>query len=151
VWNIRFRIISCYTTLFIFILDIINKFWCHLISGVGMVTGLSKLQTGLWQQKSLGSVSKWQLGGTAGYEGHLQHIWICLSVLFMFFSCCIVIKLHPSWRIFLCAIPFIYNKLCVFINLFIISALGSAYINDYEKYTKEAFNLLNYLSQINFD
>ena len=30
--------------------------------------------------------------------------WICLSVLFMFFTCCIVIKLHPSWRIFLCAI-----------------------------------------------
>ena len=41
--------------------------------------------------------------------------WICLSVLFMFFSCCIVIKLHPSWCIFLCAILFIYNKLCVFI------------------------------------
>ena len=41
--------------------------------------------------------------------------WICLSVLFMFFSCCIVIKLHPSWRIFLCAILFIYNKWCVFI------------------------------------
>ena len=33
---------------------------------------------------------------------------------------------------------------------FIISALGSAYINDYEKY-KEAFYLLNYLSEINFD
>ena len=31
---------------------------------------------------------------------------------------------------------------------FIISALGSAYINDYEKYTKEAFYLLNYLSEI---
>ena len=42
-------------------------------------------------------------------------IWICLSVLFMFFSCCIVIKLHPSWHIFLCATLFIYNKLCVFI------------------------------------
>ena len=42
-------------------------------------------------------------------------VWICLSVLFLFFSCCIVIKLHPSWRIFLCAILFIYNKLCVFI------------------------------------
>jgi hypothetical protein len=42
-------------------------------------------------------------------------VWICLSVLFMFFSCCIVIKLHPSRRIFLCAILFIYNKLCVFI------------------------------------
>jgi hypothetical protein len=41
--------------------------------------------------------------------------WICLSVLFMLFTCCIVIKLHPSWRIFLCAILFIYNKLCVFI------------------------------------
>jgi hypothetical protein len=27
--------------------------------------------------------------------------WICLSVLFMFFTCCIVTKLHPSWRIFL--------------------------------------------------
>jgi hypothetical protein len=26
-----------------------------------------------------------------------------------------------------------------------------AYINDYEKYTKEAFYLLNYLSEINFD
>jgi hypothetical protein len=26
--------------------------------------------------------------------------WICLSVLFMFFTCCIVIKLHPSWHIF---------------------------------------------------
>ena len=33
---------------------------------------------------------------------------------------------------------------------FIISALGSAYINDYEKYTTEAFYLLNYLSEINF-
>ena len=42
-------------------------------------------------------------------------IWICLSVLFMFFSCCIVIKLHPSWHIFLCAKLFIYNKLCVLI------------------------------------
>ena len=42
-------------------------------------------------------------------------VWICLSVLFMFFSCCIVIKLHLSWGIFLCAILFIYNKLCVFI------------------------------------
>jgi hypothetical protein len=42
-------------------------------------------------------------------------VWIYLSVLFMFFSCCIVIKLHPSWRIFLCAILCIYNKLCVFI------------------------------------
>ena len=41
--------------------------------------------------------------------------WICLSVLLMFFTCCIVIKLHPSWRIFLCAILFIYNKLYVFI------------------------------------
>jgi hypothetical protein len=41
-------------------------------------------------------------------------VWLCLSVLFMFFSCCIVIKLHPSWHIFLCAILFIYNKLCVF-------------------------------------
>ena len=41
--------------------------------------------------------------------------WICLSVLFMFFTCCIVIKLHPSWCIFLCAILFIYNKWCVFI------------------------------------
>jgi hypothetical protein len=41
-------------------------------------------------------------------------VWICLSVLFMFFSCYIVIKLHPSWSIFLCAILFIYNKLCVF-------------------------------------
>jgi hypothetical protein len=30
-------------------------------------------------------------------------------------SCCIVIKLHPSWHIFLCAILFIYNKWCVFI------------------------------------
>jgi hypothetical protein len=40
---------------------------------------------------------------------------ICLSVLFMFFTCCIVIKLHPSWRIFLCAILFIYNTWCVFI------------------------------------
>ena len=40
-------------------------------------------------------------------------VWIYLSVLFMFFSCCIVIKLHPSWRIFLCAILFIYNiNLC---------------------------------------
>jgi hypothetical protein len=27
-------------------------------------------------------------------------VWICLSVLIMFFSCCIVIKLHPSWHIF---------------------------------------------------
>ena len=34
---------------------------------------------------------------------------------------------------------------------FIISALGSAYINDYEKYTKETSYLLNYLSEINFD
>ena len=42
-------------------------------------------------------------------------VWICLSVLFMFFNCCIVFKLHPSWRIFLCAILLIYNKLCVFI------------------------------------
>jgi hypothetical protein len=42
-------------------------------------------------------------------------VWIYLSVLFMFFSCCIVVKLHPSWHIFLCAILFIYNKLCVFI------------------------------------
>ena len=41
--------------------------------------------------------------------------WICLSVLFTFFTCCIVIKLHPSWCIFLCAILFIYNKWCVFI------------------------------------
>ena len=32
---------------------------------------------------------------------------------------------------------------------FIISVLGSAYINDYEKYTKEAFYLLKYLSEIN--
>jgi hypothetical protein len=39
--------------------------------------------------------------------------WICLSVLF--FTCCIVIKLHPSWRIFLSAILFIYNKWCVLI------------------------------------
>ena len=29
--------------------------------------------------------------------------------------------------------------------------LGSADINDYEKYTTEAFYLLNYLSEINFD
>jgi hypothetical protein len=42
-------------------------------------------------------------------------VWISLSVLLMDFSCCIVIKLHPSWHIFLCAILFIYNKLCVFI------------------------------------
>jgi hypothetical protein len=41
--------------------------------------------------------------------------WICLSVMFMFYSCCILIKLHPSLRIFLCAILFIYNKLCIFI------------------------------------
>ena len=34
---------------------------------------------------------------------------------------------------------------------FIISALGSAYNNDYEKYTKEVFYQLNYLSEINFD
>jgi hypothetical protein len=34
---------------------------------------------------------------------------------------------------------------------FIISALGSAYINDYEKYTKETFYLLICLSEINFD
>ena len=34
-------------------------------------------------------------------------VWLCLSVLFMFFSCCIVIKLHPSWRIFLCAIVYL--------------------------------------------
>jgi hypothetical protein len=33
---------------------------------------------------------------------------------------------------------------------FIISALGSAYINDCEKYTTEAFYLLIYLSEINF-
>jgi hypothetical protein len=26
--------------------------------------------------------------------------WICISVLFMFFTCCIVIKFHPSWRMF---------------------------------------------------
>jgi hypothetical protein len=38
-------------------------------------------------------------------------VWISLSVLFMFFSCCIVIKLHPSWHIFLCAILFIYNNI----------------------------------------
>ena len=31
---------------------------------------------------------------------------------------------------------------------FIISALRSAHINDYEKYTKEAFYLLNYLSEM---
>ena len=29
-------------------------------AGVGVAIGLSKLQTGLWQQKSLGSVSMWQ-------------------------------------------------------------------------------------------
>jgi hypothetical protein len=29
--------------------------------------------------------------------------------------------------------------------------LGSAYINDYEKYRKEELYLLNYLSEINFD
>ena len=34
--------------------------------------------------------------------------WICLFVLFMFFTCCIVIKLHPSWHIFLCAINTVY-------------------------------------------
>ena len=44
-------------------------------------------------------------------------VWICLSVLFMFFSCCIVIKLHPSWHIFLCAILFIYNKLCFYYSI----------------------------------
>ena len=33
----------------------------------------------------------------------------------------------------------------------LISALGSAYINDYEKYTTEAVYLLNFLSEINFD
>ena len=43
--------------------------------------------------------------------------WICLSVLFMFFTCCIVIKLHPSWHIFLCAILFIYNKLCFYYSI----------------------------------
>ena len=42
-------------------------------------------------------------------------VWISLSVLFIFFSCCIVIKLQPSWRIFLCAILFIYNKWCFFL------------------------------------
>ena len=41
-----------------------------------------------------------------------------------------------------------YNKK---LSIHIISALGSAYINDYEKYTKETFYLLNYLSEINFD
>jgi hypothetical protein len=44
-------------------------------------------------------------------------VWICLSVLFMFFSCCIVTKLHPSWHIFLCAILFIYNKLCFYYSI----------------------------------
>ena len=44
------------------------------------------------------------------------------------------------------------GQMCTIKNYrFIISALGSAYINDYEKYTKEAFYLLNYLSEINFD
>ena len=42
----------------------------------------------------------------------------------------------------------VYNKK---LSIHIISALGSAYINDYEKYTKETFYLLNYLSEINFD
>ena len=45
-------------------------------------------------------------------------VWIYLSVLFKFFSCCIVIKLHPSWHIFLCAILFIYNKwLCFYYSI----------------------------------
>jgi hypothetical protein len=43
--------------------------------------------------------------------------WICLSVMFMFFTCCIVIKLHPSWRILLCAILIIYNKLCFYYSI----------------------------------
>ena len=43
-------------------------------------------------------------------------VWLCLSVLFMFFTCCIVIKLHPSWCIFLCAILFIYNKFKLNVN-----------------------------------
>jgi hypothetical protein len=40
----------------------------------------------------------------------------------------------------------ILNIFDVFVAVFL-----SAYINDYEKYTKEAFYLLNYLSEINLD
>ena len=43
----------------------------------------------------------------------------------------------------------VYNQKLSIHN--IISELGSAYINDYEKYTTEPFFLLNYLSEINFD
>ena len=44
-----------------------------------------------------------------------RYLFCVYDYVYLFFSCCIVIKLHPSWRIFLCAILFIYNKLCVFI------------------------------------
>jgi hypothetical protein len=41
--------------------------------------------------------------------------------------------------------------MCTITNYrFIINALGSAYINDYEKYTTEVFYLLIYMSAINF-
>ena len=43
----------------------------------------------------------------------------------------------------------VYNQKLSIHN--IISVLGLAYINDYEKYTTEAFYLLNYLLEINFD
>ena len=41
--------------------------------------------------------------------------------------------------------------MCTITNYRLItSALGSAYINDWEKYTTEVFYLLIYLSAINF-
>ena len=43
----------------------------------------------------------------------------------------------------------VYNQKLSIHN--IIGVLGSAYINDYEKYTTEAFYLLNYLSEIDFE
>jgi hypothetical protein len=43
-----------------------------------------------------------------------RYLFCVYDYVYLFFSCCIVIKLHPSWCIFHCAILFIYNKLCVF-------------------------------------
>jgi hypothetical protein len=44
--------------------------------------------------------------------------WICLSALFKFFTCCIVIKLHPSWRIFsLCNTVYLQLMVCFYYSI----------------------------------
>jgi hypothetical protein len=87
-----------------------------------------------------------------------QFFSVFVAVFFSLLNSLNLVERLITSRYFFCVYEYVYlfclcfSAVALSLNFrFIISTLESVYINDYEKYTKESFYLLNYLFEINFD